>query len=144
MRPSHGSWKIPVCPQVINTIFQELEALGDDTQSLQTVSLVQVGQQQEQGMMSWDESPKSSLPLPRPCCAKGTNCPVLASSALIQRGWRPLDPRRSDLFPRCGKPQLPTEHPPGPSSTVGTGEPSNPFLLLSQLGFLGQALLTVA
>ncbi|KAL2299526.1 hypothetical protein Nmel_014189 [Mimus melanotis] len=28
--------------QVINTIFQELEALGDDTQSLQMVSLVQV------------------------------------------------------------------------------------------------------
>ncbi|KAM7042504.1 uncharacterized protein M8220_007672 [Acridotheres tristis] len=28
--------------QVINTIFQELEALGDDTQSLKMVSLVQV------------------------------------------------------------------------------------------------------
>ncbi|RMB96861.1 hypothetical protein DUI87_26930 [Hirundo rustica rustica] len=28
--------------QVIDTVFQELEALGDDTQSLQTVSLVQV------------------------------------------------------------------------------------------------------
>lgn len=100
--------QIPASPQVIDTVFQELEALGDDTQSLQMVSLVQVGQ--EQGRMSWHEGPIPSLPLPRPCCAKSTYCPVLASSPLIQRvtrDWRPLDPRCSHLFPglpRCGEP----------------------------------------
>ncbi|CAN8189807.1 unnamed protein product [Coccothraustes coccothraustes] len=36
--------------QVIDTVFQELEALGDDTQSLQVVSLVQVSSQDK----AWD------------------------------------------------------------------------------------------
>jgi len=34
--------QLPACPQVINTVFQELEVSGSNVQRLQTVSLVQV------------------------------------------------------------------------------------------------------
>lgn len=125
-----GNQQLPACPQVIDTIFQELKALGDDTQSLQTVSLVQVGQ--EQGRMSWDEGPIPSLPLPGPCCAKGTYCPVLASSPLIQRVtgtgdlWIPGVLTSFQDFPDVGSLSCPQSISQAPAARWEQGSPLTP------------------